>query len=275
MKINKKIAAIQMTSVNNVSKNLQTAERLLKQAAEQGVCMAVLPEMFPTLSVENGHIEAREQLDEGPIQDFLRQQAIQHNMWIVGGTIPIASEDDTRVRAACLVYNNQGERVCRYDKIHLCDVKLKDGTENYHESAKTIPGNSAVVFESPIGVVGLAVCYDLRFAELFRLLADQGAEVFILPSAFIDCTGEAHWEVLCRARAIENQAYFIAANQTGEHPTGRKSHGHSMVIDCWGKVIDCLEAGEGVVITEIDLNYLQSVRSSVPVHAHRRLVAAV
>ena len=267
----KKIAAIQMTSVDNIEKNLATASKLLAQAAELGACMAVLQEMFPTLSVENGHIEAREPLGDGPIQQFLQKHAKQHNLWIVGGTIPISSEDDNRVHASCLVFNNLGERVCRYDKIHLCDVKLKNGTENYHESAKTIAGSSPVVFESPIGLVGLAVCYDLRFAELFRILGDKGAEVFILPSAFIDSTGAAHWDVLCRARAIENQAYFIAANQTGEHPTGRKSYGHSMVINPWGEVQACLKQGEGVLVTEIDIEYLQSVRASVPVQAHRRL----
>ena len=271
MTTHKKIAAIQMTSVNNIDKNLATAAMLLAQAADEGACMAVLPEMFPTLSVENGHIEAREALGDGPIQRFLQSQAQMHNMWIVGGTIPIASEDDHRVHASCLVYNNLGELVTRYDKIHLCDVKLKNGTENYHESAKTIAGNTPVVFESPIGIVGLAVCYDLRFAELFRILANQGAEVFILPSAFIDSTGAAHWEVLCRARAIENQAYFVAANQTGEHPTGRKSFGHSMIINPWGEVLGCIKQGEGVLISEIDIEHLQSIRESVPVRAHRRL----
>lgn len=267
----KKIAAIQMTSIDSVAKNLATAGTLLKQSADEGACIAVLPEMFPTLSVENGHIEAREHYGDGPIQNFLAQQAIDNNMWIVGGTIPIASEDDSRVRAACLVYNNHGEVVAQYNKIHLCDVKLKNGTENYHESAKTIPGNDTVVFESPIGMVGLAVCYDLRFAELFRILSDKGAEVFILPSAFIDSTGAAHWEVLCRARAIEFQSYMIAVNQTGEHPTGRKSWGHSMIVNPWGEVLGCLKQGEGVLISEIDIDYLQSVRNSVPVHAHRRL----
>jgi nitrilase len=267
----KKVAAIQMTSVDKIDTNLKTAAALVKQAANAGACMAVLPEMFPTLSVENGHIQAREPLGDGPIQHFLQQTAKENDIWIVGGTIPIATEDDTRVRASCIVYNNQGEQVTHYNKIHLCDVRLENGTENYHESAKTIPGNTPVVFESPIGIVGLAVCYDLRFAELFKILRDKGAEVFILPSAFLTRTGAAHWEVLCRARAIENQAYFIAANQTGTHPQGRKSYGHSMIIDPWGKVLNCLNEGAGIVIDEIDINFLQDVRSNVPIHAHRRL----
>jgi nitrilase len=266
-----KIAAIQMTSIDNIEANLNTAAALLAQAAQQGASIAVLPEMFPTLSVENGHIEAREQLGVGPIQGFIREQAIKHNLWIIGGTVPIASEDDRRVRAACLVYNNKGEIVARYDKIHLCDVRLKDGTENYHESAKTIPGNELVVFESPVGMIGLAVCYDLRFAELFRQLTDKGAEIFVLPSAFIRNTGLAHWEVLCRARAIENQAYFVAADQTGTHPTGRESYGHSMIIDPWGKIQACLEDEPGVVISEVDTDYVQSIRKSIPIQAHRRL----
>lgn len=269
--MSKKIAAIQMTSIDNIEKNLATAARLLAEAGTAGACMTVLPEMFPTLSVENGHIEAREQLHSGPIQEFMQEQAQKHKMWIVGGTVPIASADDSRVHASCLVYNDAGELVTRYDKIHLCDVKLKNGTENYHESKKTIAGCETIVFESPLGMVGLAVCYDLRFAELFGQLRDKGAEVMILPSAFIDSTGEAHWEVLCRARAIETQSYFVASNQVGTHPTGRKSYGHSMIINPWGEIISCLPEGEGVVISEIDIDYLQQVRQSVPVHAHRRL----
>jgi nitrilase len=243
----------------------------LLQAAADGASIAVLPEMFPTLSVENGHIEAREHLGEGPIQTMLSEQAKALNIWIVGGTIPIASEDDQRVRATCLVYNNKGELVTRYNKIHLCDVKLENGAQNYHESAKTIAGNTPVVFESPLGMVGLAVCYDLRFAELFRILVDKGAEIIILPSVFIHTTGKAHWDTLCHARAIETQSYLVASNQTGEHPGGRKSYGHSMIVDPWGKVLGCIQQGEGVLTSEIDIEYLQSIRQSVPVQSHRRL----
>ena len=266
-----KVSCLQMTSVNNIQTNLDTAKKLLQQAAGEGARMAVLPEMFPTLSVENGHIEAREHYGKGPIQDFLAEHAKALNLWIVAGTIPIASEDNQRVHAACLVYNHEGEVVARYNKIHLCDIKLHKGSQCYHESMKTIPGNEPVVFESPIGMVGLAVCYDLRFPELFRILVDKGAETIILPSAFISSTGEAHWEVLCRARAIETQCYVVAANQTGEHSGGRKSFGHSMIIDPWGKILACETTDEGIVTAGIDFDYVQTVRESVPIQSHRRL----
>jgi predicted amidohydrolase len=265
-----KIAAIQMTSVGNVAANLATAKRLLAQAAKAGAGLAVLPEMFPTLSVENGHIDAAETFGDGPIQTFLAEQARLNNLWIVAGTIPIKSKCAGKMHAACLVYNNQGEVVTRYDKIHLFDANLCEGKEQYCESQKTVAGDQPIVFNSPFGKIGLAVCYDLRFPELFRILGEQGAEIFLIPSAFVYTTGLTHWDILCRARAIENLSYVVAANQVGQHPNNRVSYGHSMIVDPWGGIIAEQADGEGIIIAEIDLDYLKQVRKNLRVYQHRK-----
>jgi predicted amidohydrolase len=265
-----KIAAIQMTSINDIEANLKSADELLHQAAIQGATIAVLPEMFPTLAVENGHLIAKEKMGAGPIQDFLAQKAREYNLWIIGGTIPITCDKNDRVYAACLVYNNKGQYVTRYDKIHLFDANLCNGTECYRESAKTVPGHKPVVFDSPLGKIGLAVCYDIRFPELFQILAKQGVDIFVIPAAFVYRTGEAHWEILCRARAIENLAYVVAADQTGTHSATRRSYGHSMIIDPWGNIVAQRAEGPGVVITDIDLEHLHAIRETLPVSKHKR-----
>jgi len=267
---NPKIASIQMTSCGNIQRNVECAENLLAQAAQLGASVAVLPEMFPTLSVENGHLEAREPFGNGPIQEFLATQAQKNKLWIVGGTIPIACADDKKVYAASLVYDADGKCIARYDKIHLFDAKVKPGQEEYCESQKTLPGNSPLVIDSPVGKLGVAVCYDLRFPELFSYMTQLGAEVFALPAAFLNTTGMAHWEILLRARAIENLAYMVGANQTGMHHNGRQSFGHSMIIDPWGEIIEKIDEAVGVITAEIDLDYLHKIRKNLPVCEHHR-----
>lgn len=274
MTVHAKIASIQMTSCGNVVGNLKKAGQLLAEAATKGARLAILPEMFPTLSVENGSIESREPFGNGPIQDFLADQAQQHGLWIVGGTIPIACEQNKKIYGACLVYDNNGRFVARYNKIHLFDAKLKPGSEEYCESNLTTPGNVPMVIDTPVGKLGIAVCYDLRFPELFSYMAQHGAEIFALPAAFLNTTGVVHWEVLVRARAIENLAYMVGANQTGIHHNGRKSYGHSMIVSPWGEILAQIETAEGVIVADINLDYLHQVRHNLPVSEHHRLTVS-
>lgn len=268
------IAAIQMASGPQVSANLIEAERLLAEAAAAGACLAVLPENFAMLgrSDEERLTEAEEEGD-GPLQAWLSDRARRHGMWIVGGTIPIKAGPD-RVSGACLVYDDQGKRQARFDKMHLFDVTLPDGRERYRESDSTLAGDSVVVIDSPVGRLGLAVCYDLRFPELFRAMAEKGAEVFAVPSAFTVQTGRAHWELLLRARAVENLAYVVAGAQGGFHVSGRETWGHSMIVDPWGTVVAQQPQGPGVVTAEIALERLHSVRESFPVLNHRRAISS-
>jgi predicted amidohydrolase len=269
--ITSRIAAIQMTSGTDVQKNLQQAEHLIKQAAQQGAQLIVLPENFVFMGeTENGKFEISEELGHGPIQDFLATQAKQHNVWIVGGSMPIKSLVPNKVYNACTVYNDRGEQVACYNKIHLFDANVKPGSEVYEESKTIAAGKDVVVLDTPIGRLGLAICYDIRFPELFRLLAQQGAEIIAIPTAFTVKTGEAHWEVLTRARAIENFCYVIASCQTGTHENGRATYGHSMIIDPWGTVLACLPDEPGVISAEISLDHLKELRNNFPVHQHRK-----
>ena len=267
-----KIAAIQMASGPNISANLIEAGRLLAMAAESGAQLVVLPENFALMGMtEQDKVEQREREGEGPIQEFLSRQAERHELWIVGGTIPLESPVRDRIRAACLVYDAGGRQVARYDKIHLFDVALRESGEEYNESATIQPGSEPVVLDTPFGRLGLAVCYDLRFPELFRTLARRGAELIALPAAFTAITGKAHWEVLVRARAIENLCYLIASAQGGYHVSGRITHGDSMIVDPWGSVLDHLPSGSGIVIAEIDSQELHNRRRTFPALEHRRL----
>ena len=266
-----KAAAVQMCSCGSVQDNLTFASNAIQKATAQGAKLIVLPEMFPTLAVENGHIAAREPFGAGPIQNFLSTEAKKHSVWIVGGTIPITSAENDRIYAACLTFNDQGECVGRYDKIHLFDAKIDAGKEEYQESKKTLAGSQPFVLDTPFGKLGFAVCYDVRFPELFTELNRLGAEIFILPSAFISTTGKAHWEILCRARAIEHLCYLIGANQTGTHCNGRCSFGHSMIVDPWGTILAEEKEQTGMAIAEIDLNKLHAMREKLPLNEHRRL----
>jgi len=266
------IACIQMASGPNVSANLLEAERLIGAAVSQEAQLVVLPENFAIMgNYEREMVAVREPEGNGPIQSFLAEQAARHGIWLVGGTIPLEANAPDKVRAVCLVYDNTGRQVARYDKIHLFDVQIVDSDEQYTESDTIEPGSNVVVIDSPFGRMGLSVCYDLRFPELFRQQLDAGMQLLVLPSAFTAITGQAHWEVLVRARAIENQCYVIAPDQGGYHLNGRETYGHSMIVDPWGTVLNSLARGPGVVCANLDLERLASARRNFPSIEHRRL----
>jgi nitrilase len=267
-----KIAAIQMASGPNVSSNLIEAARLIGMAKEAGAQLVVLPENFAIMGISDSDVvKVREEDGNGPIQQFLAEQAAKHRVWLVGGTVPLAAEADNKVRAACLLFNDSGQRVARFDKVHLFDVHIADSDETYNESETIERGNQIVVVDTPFGRLGLAVCYDLRFPELFRRMVDEGVQIIALPSAFTAFTGSAHWEVLVRARAIENLCYVVAAAQGGYHLGGRETFGDSMIVDPWGTVLDRLPRGSGFVIGETDLVFLDSTRRNFPVLEHRKM----
>ena len=269
------VACIQMASGPNVGANLLEAERLMGMAVDKGAKLVVLPENFAMMGKEEtDKVAVRESDQGGPIQDFLSHQAKRQGIWLVGGTVPLAAQDDGKVRAACLLYDDQGRRVARYDKIHLFDVVV-GSDESYTESQTIESGDQAVVVDTPFGRLGLAVCYDLRFPELFRTLVDQGVEIIALPSAFTGITGKAHWEVLVRARAIENLCYVLAAGQGGYHVNGRETYGHSMIVDPWGQVMNELANGSGLVCADIDLQRLKNIRRTFPVLEHRNIICHV
>ncbi|HEY9198812.1 MAG TPA: carbon-nitrogen hydrolase family protein, partial [Gammaproteobacteria bacterium] len=256
-----RIACIQMASGPNVAANLFEAEKLIYQASKQGARLVVLPENFAIMGLtETDKVAVRERDGHGPIQDFLATHAKRHKVWLVGGTIPLEADDPGKVRAACLVHDDKGKRVARYDKIHLFDVQVVGSDERYTESETIEPGSALQVIDTPFGRLGLAICYDLRFPELFRAMLDQGLELIAVPSAFTAITGRAHWETLVRTRAIENLAYVFAAAQGGYHINGRETHGDAMIVDPWGTVLDRLPRGSGVVCAEVDVERVRSTR---------------
>ncbi|MFO1425060.1 MAG: carbon-nitrogen hydrolase family protein [Candidatus Competibacteraceae bacterium] len=265
------IAAIQMVSGPDVAENLAAAAELLTQAAARGAGLAVLPENFALMGQrESDKLAAREVEGGGPMQAFLAEQAARHRLWLVGGTIPLrVAGDDSRVRAACLLFDDRGRRVARYDKAHLFDVQVVGSAERYAESATIAPGDRYVVADTALGRLGLAVCYDLRFPEQFRALVDQGMELLALPAAFTATTGLAHWETLLRARAIENQCYVIASAQGGKHANGRETYGDSLIVDPWGEILARLPQGPGVVLAEFSRERLENVRRQFPALQHR------
>jgi nitrilase len=263
-----KVAAIQMASGPNVEGNLNEARRHIAKAVEQGAKLVVLPEFFAIMGMdEQDKLKVREQAGQGNIQQFLSETARKHKIWLVGGSIPLAGNSPDKVRNSCLVYDETGAQVARYDKIHLFNLTL--GNEAYNEAQTIEAGNQVVVVDSPFGRIGLAVCYDLRFPELFRAMKD--VDIIVLPSAFTATTGKMHWEPLVRARAIENLSYFIAAAQGGYHVNGRETHGHSMIVDPWGRIMDELQRGSGVVIADVNPSYQASLRKSLPALTHRTL----
>ncbi len=263
-----RIAAIQMASGPSVAANLSEAEMLLEMAARQGARLAVLPEYFAIMGMrDTDKVDVREADGTGPIQRFLAEQAKLHDIWIVGGSVPLQCDSPDKVRNSCLVYDNKGKRVARYDKIHLFGLDM--GNESYQEERTIEPGNQVVVLDTPFGRMGLSICYDLRFPELYRAM--QPVDLIVVPSAFTETTGKAHWEVLVRARAIENLAYVVAAAQGGYHLNGRETHGNSMIVDPWGVVLDRLPRGSGVVIANINPDYQQRLRTSLPALHHRTL----
>lgn len=265
-------AAIQMNSGANVQENLQTVDGLLGDAVSRGVSIAFLPENFAIMGErDEDKLEHAEEPGSGPIQQFLADAARRHKLWIVAGSLPLASPQADKCYGASIVYDNQGRASTVYRKIHLFDVDLPERDERYRESATMDFGDDPVVVPSPLGQLGLSICYDLRYPELFRCLVDDGATVFSIPAAFTAATGKAHWHALLRARAIENLAYVIAAGQHGTHASGRRTFGHSAIISPWGQVIAELEAGDGVVVAEIDTELPGRLRAEFPVLEHRRI----
>jgi nitrilase len=276
-----KVAAIQMVSTDDVDENLATADRLIALAAERGADLVVLPEVFAVL--EGGPMRQYGEMEgTGKLQEFLADQARGNKLIVVGGTIPLISRpgkresgdsiiEDEKVRAACLVFDSHGNQIARYDKIHLFDVILNDAQTEYSESDSYEPGSGIVTLQTPLGYLGLSVCYDMRFPELYREFFKLGVEIVTVPAAFTAVTGEAHWESLLRARAIENQCYVVAAAQGGRHNEKRETWGHSMIIDPWGNVLDCLEKGEGIALANIDIDYLNDIRARMPVREQQKL----
>ena len=265
------LAAVQMTSGPETAANLEQARGLLEQAAARGVRLAVLPENFSFMGLKDADKRSVAEADgSGVVQDFLSATARRLRMWIVGGTVPLRAGADGRVAAASLVFDADGERVARYDKIHLFDVDIPGRAESYRESAHVAPGTQAVVIDTPVGRLGLSVCYDVRFPELFRHLSAQGAQLLAIPSAFTSPTGRAHWETLLRARAIENLCYVIAAAQSGIHPSGRETYGDSMIVDFWGQVLQRLPRGRGCAMAATDPARQAGVRESFPSLANRK-----
>ena len=264
------VAAVQMCSGGERDANLATAGRLLQVAAAQGARVAVLPENFSLMAQRDADRRALAEPDgAGPVQDFLAQTAARLNLWIVAGSVPVANGPGERVSQSCLVYAADGARAARYDKIHLFDVELPDRAESYRESAHMAPGKSVVTVDTPAGKLGLSICYDVRFPELYRRLQAAGAQWFIVPAAFTAPTGEAHWEPLLRARAIENLCYVVASAQYGTHPNGRRTWGHSLIVDYWGRILAALPDGEGVIVAPVDLAAQAEARRKFPALSHR------
>jgi nitrilase len=268
-----RFAALQMTSGPDVAENLRCADDLLGEAAAQGADVALLPENFAFMGRGDADKRAVAEPDgTGPIQDFLADAAARYRVFVIAGTIPLRSAAaDGRVHNSTLIYDAAGGRVGRYDKIHLFDVDVPGRSEAYRESAHVAPGSEIAVIPSPAGLVGLSVCYDLRFPELYRELVSRGAELLVVPSAFTVPTGRAHWEPLLRARAIENLSYVVAAAQSGVHPNGRETYGDSLIVDWWGRVVTRLPRGRGVISAAIDLPGLRAARAAFPSLSHRVL----
>ena len=263
-----RIAAIQMVSAPDVPTNLAQAAHLLEQAASGGARLAALPEFFPLMGLrDTDKVAARERPGSGPIQEFLSATARRLGLWIIGGSVPLEASVPDKVRNSCLVYDDQGRLAARYDKIHLFGYDT--GRERYVESNTIEPGREVVVLESPFGRIGLSICYDLRFPELYRRMGS--VTLIVVPSAFTATTGDAHWETLLRARAVENLAYVLAPAQGGVHASGRRTYGHSMIVGPWGEILARVPTGPGVVLADLDLQRIAAVRASLPALEHRTL----
>ncbi|MDR3390747.1 MAG: carbon-nitrogen hydrolase family protein [Sulfuriferula sp.] len=263
-----RVAAIQMASGPNVAANLAEAERLIAAAVKQGAKLVALPEYFAIMGLKDtDKVAVQETEGKGPIQKFLADTAKKHKIWLIGGSLPLTCDNPLKVRNSCLVYDDKGKQVARYDKIHLFGLDL--GAEHYQEENTIEPGDEIVVLDTPFGRIGLSICYDLRFPELYRAMPN--VDIIVVPSAFTATTGKAHFETLIRARAIENLAYVIAPAQGGYHLSGRETHGDTMIVDPWGVVLDRLPRGSGIVMAGINPDYQASLRSSLPALKHRTL----
>jgi nitrilase len=264
-----RIAGIQMASGPQVAANLSEAERLIEIAVSQDAKLVALPEYFAIMGLKDtDKIKAREEEGEGPIQRFLAKIAKKHHIWLIGGSIPLRASVAGKVRNACLVFDPNGKLAARYDKVHLFGLDL--GNEHFREEDTIEPGEGVVVLETPLGTIGLSICYDLRFPELYRAMGE--VDIIVVPSAFTETTGKAHWETLIRARAIENLCYVLAPAQGGYHLSGRETHGNSMIVDPWGVILDRLPRGSGVVIASINPGYQASLRNSLPALKHRTIL---
>jgi nitrilase len=263
-----RIAAVQMASGPNVLANLTEARRLIETASRAGARLIGLPEYFGIMGLtDRDKVAAREEIGNGPIQDFLRQTARELKVWLVGGSVPLDCGRTDKIRNSCLVYDDSGKLAARYDKIHLFGFEM--GKENYKEERTIEPGKEIVTIDTPFGRLGLSICYDLRFPELYRAMGP--VDIILVPAAFTETTGKAHWETLIRARAVENLAYVLAPAQGGYHVNGRETHGNSMIVDPWGLVLDRLPRGSGVVVAGINPGYQKSLRASLPALNHRIL----
>jgi nitrilase len=266
-----RVAAVQMTSTTEVEANLLLAEQRIAEAADRGAELVVLPENFSFLGrVDAERLAAAEREGSGPAQDFLREQASRHGLWLVGGTIPVWREEGRACSRALLV-NGEGDVVAAYDKIHLFDVSVPGGqVERYRESATTVPGTEPIAVNTAVGAIGIMICYDIRFPALAHRLGLIGMDILAVPAAFTVPTGRVHWKPLLLARAIESLSYVVASAQWGEHAGGRKTYGHSMIVDPWGVVLAECADGAGVIVADIDMIRLQEIRNQFPVLQHRR-----
>ena len=263
-----RVAAVQMVSAPEVEPNLTAAARLIGEAAAAGARLVALPENFYIIGRHEGDkVKVREKDGSGPIQHFLQEISLRHKIWVLAGTVPIETADPARIRSACLLYDDQGRRVARYDKMHV--FRYQSGPESYDEARTVEPGTAPLALDTPFGRLALSVCYDVRFPEFYRRLAPF--DLMFVPSAFTVPTGAAHWETLLRARAIENLAYMVAPAQGGRHASGRVTYGHTMIVDPWGKVLGERVEGEGLVLAEIDPGLINKVRGELPALANRRV----
>ena len=267
-----KVAAVQMTSSHIVAENLASAAALLREAKEAGAEVACLPENFSFIGLKDGDkLQVAEKYGDGEVQGFLSATARELNMWILGGTIVVRTSNSGRVANSSLLFDAAGKRVARYDKIHLFDVTIPGRNEQYRESTHVLPGREPVIADTPVGKLGLSVCYDMRFPELYRELVLQGAEWLAMPAAFTVPTGRAHWETLLRARAIENLCFVVAPAQVGMHTSGRETYGDSLIVDYWGQVLSRLAKGTGVITADLDLNAQAESRARFPALDNRQL----
>lgn len=266
-------AAIQMVSSDQLNENLEQASGLIQEVADQNAKFVSLPENFPLMGkCDEDRLSLAETFGSGEIQSFLSTQASKNKIWLLGGTIPIQSPIPDKVFAASLLFSPEGQCIAHYNKIHLFDVIANESSaESYKESATFEAGHDIVVANTDLGNIGLSVCYDLRFPELYRYMHHHNVQIITAPSAFTATTGEVHWELLLRTRAVENLSYVIASNQGGTHANGRDTWGHSMIVDPWGKVLDCVESGSGYAIAEIDLGKQTHIRKLFPTLQHRKL----
>ncbi len=282
------VAAIQMVSSSDIQENLDHLSVLISGSVLRGARLVVIPEMFACMGSNKAVNSSLQSSDNSSILAFISDLARDHQVWIVSGSIPYReqssfSQGDTitpklhtdrkliqsKPFSRCVVFNSKGDRVAEYDKIHLFDAIVDDGQRYYRESDSFSAGNRVVVIDTPFGRLGLAICYDLRFPELFRLMFQAGVDIIAIPSAFTKLTGRAHWRTLIKARAIENSCYVIAANQGGEHSDKRETYGHSMIVNPWGEILDEIKTGEGVVVADVDLAYCETTRNRIPCHLHQ------